>query len=101
VFREIAGEGLPWEGFGAIADVDRRLRGRAAVGLLILRLDAEAAGAGARLAEEALSGLGVALPLLCVEGGLDDLGDEVLESLCDIDCDRCRSVNSEVFFLLS
>jgi len=52
--------------------------------------------------DRGLSGFGVAVPLLCAEGGFElDFGDVGPASFCDKDCDRCRNANSEAFFLLS
>jgi len=99
---EGAGEDLvPCGVFGAIADVERRLRGLGAVGFM--RLGDNEAGTGVEIAggDRGLFGLGVAVPLLCVEGGLEDFGDVGPASFCDKDCDRCRNANSEAFFLLS
>lgn len=54
------------EGLGAIADVERRFRGRDAVGSLILRFGDEAEGFGVRVVGEGcmVSSLGGTAPLL-------------------------------------
>jgi hypothetical protein len=73
---------------GAIADADRRLRGRGAGGFM--RFGDEARGAGVDVVGESgwsadgRSARGVARPLLCADGGFGVLGDE-LESFCDSD----------------
>lgn len=98
---------------GAIADADRRLSGRGAVGFVRFGDEAEGAGVdvdavvgGERGCSVAVAvpdpdpDRGVARPLLCDEGGFELLGDE-LESFCDNDCERCRKASSEAFFLLS
>ncbi len=67
-------------GLDAIADVDRRFRGRGGFGLVD-------GGAGVLElgGETGFSGLGSCLPLLCADGGLDaDLGGDA-ESFCDND----------------
>lgn len=64
----------------AIADVDRRLRGRGAVGFIRFGDEAEGAGVDTVGGERGSSGLGVALPFLCAEGGFGLLGDVELES---------------------
>jgi hypothetical protein len=67
-------------GLDAIADVERRFKGRGGFGL--------ANGGGGMLelgGEIGISGLGVCLPLLCADGGFDaDLGEDA-ESFCDSD----------------
>jgi hypothetical protein len=80
VFRVGAGdESFISEGFGAIADVDRRLSGREAVGSVIRRFGDEAEGFGVRVVGEGwvLSDLGAVSPLLCTGGCLDGFGDGV------------------------
>lgn len=83
----VGDEVLPSGCFGAIAEVERRFRGRDAAGLLILRLGEEADGLGARCVGEgrAISNFEGPFPLLCAEGGLDDFGGVVEESLWDRD----------------
>ena len=83
-------------GFAAIADVERRFKGRWAAGL-------GEVGGGAVVevedGETGLSSLDVLLPLLCADGGLELLGEGL--SFCDSDWERCRNASSEAFFLLS
>jgi hypothetical protein len=104
VFREGAGDELfPSDGLGAIADVERRFKGRDAIGLLTLRFGEDAEGFGMRCVRggRGRSALGGGFPLLYIGGSLDDFGDGVVESFWDSDCDRCRCVASIVFFLRS
>jgi hypothetical protein len=63
--------------------------------------EAEGAGVDAVGGERGISGLGVALPFLCAEGGLGLFGEEELESFWDSDCERERNASSDAFFLLS
>lgn len=61
---------------GAIADADRRLRARGAVGFVISGDEVDATGVDVVDVvggESGWSGLGVARPLLCADGGLEDL----------------------------
>jgi hypothetical protein len=105
VFREGAGDGLfPSDGLGAIADVERRFRGRDAVGLLMLRFGEDTEGFGVRSVGGGRGGstCGGAVPLLYIGGSLEeDFGDGDDNSFVDSDCERCRRVASIVFFLRS
>jgi hypothetical protein len=84
--------------FGAIADVERRFRGRWVVGVgfgdIIGRPGVDVGG------ERGVSGLGVLLPLL-VDAALELLDEGEEASFCESDCDRARSANSGAFFRLS
>lgn len=81
VFREGAAEEvLPSDGLGAMADVERRLRGRDAVGSLMLRFGDNAAGFGAVVEEWVLSNGDVVFPFLYTGADLDGFGDVVVES---------------------
>ena len=67
MFREGAEVvGFPSKGLGAMAEVERRFRGRDARGLLMLRFGEDAEGLGVRCAREGrvASGFGGMLPLL-------------------------------------
>lgn len=100
VFRDGAGDVVfPSEGFGAMADVERRFRGRDARGLLILRFGEDAEGLGVRCVGDGrvVSDFEGMLPLLYMGGSFVDLGD-VVDSLCDSDWDRCRGDTSAAFF---
>ncbi len=99
VFRGGAGDEPPSLGLDAIADVDRKLRGRRGSGVT-----ASGAGVLEPAGEVGPSVLAAVLsPLLCADGGfvadLDVDGEGA--SFCDSDWDRCRSANSDAFFLLS
>lgn len=83
-------------GFAAIADVERRFRGRWVAGFGDVDGGAAVEVVGG---DRGLSGFGVLLPLLCADGGLELLGEEV--SFCESDWERCRSASSDAFFLLS
>lgn len=87
-------------GLAAIAEVERRFRGREGFG------GAEGAFGVVvnRAGDTGLSGF-ACLPALCITGGsfeegdFDDEGEE--DSFCVKDCERVRKVRSECFFLLS
>lgn len=81
VFRTVTGElAAEWGVLGAIADVDRRLRGRWTVGFVRFGDEAEATAFEAVGGERGYSALDVALPFLCADGGFGLFGDDDVDS---------------------